>query len=255
MLLEPKTLLNEWVQSLPPKEYKRLSPSSLGSCPRVHYWKLTGKAPTTPPTPAALLNFQIGFLWEDLWNKALSWSGAEYEAQKYFEEEETNLGGTCDFLVKVGEDEWEIWDSKTQGSKWFWYVQGAISKGIYDEQKEEYGYIIQQAVYMYLARKAGYNVTKARLAYVSKDDGVVGKITTVTLTPKLQAEMLSRATYLNECLKNGTLPQCECEGWKVGYCNYGDPLTQEKNRTGKMVNTRCCPHEAQLEEWATYIAQ
>lgn len=248
-MVEPATLLSDWVQSLPPKEYKRLSPSSLGGCPRSHYWKLTGDAPTTPPTPAALLNFQVGFLWEKLWEDALKWSGTEYKTQEYFEDTESNLGGTCDFLVKIGDDEWEIWDSKTQGSKWFWYVQSQIKKGSYDEYKEEYNYIVQQACYLYLARKAGYNVTRAKLAYISKDDGFVGKVTTVILTPRLQADILNRAAYLNEHLTNKTLPRCECEGWKVGYCNYGNPLTQKKNTTGKTVNTQCCPSQRELDAW------
>lgn len=240
MELDIKQLMNEWVQNLPPKEYKTLSPSSLGGCPRAHYWKVIGVKETTPPNPGALLNFQIGFLWEKLWEEALTWKGLEFKSQEYFLDEEHNLGGTCDFLIKTGEDEWEIWDSKTQGSKWFWYVQDRIKKGQYDEAKEEYGYIIQQAVYIYLARKAGYNVTKAKLAYISKDDGLVGKITTVTLTDKLEAHILKKVNYLNECLKTKTLPECECEGWKVGYCNYGNVNSQERNRTKKLVNTECC---------------
>jgi hypothetical protein len=250
MSIDPQSIMSGWALSLPPKEYKHLSPSSLGGCPRVHYWKINGIASSTPPSAAALLNFQIGFLWEGLWEKALNWSGVEYKSQVYFENADKNIGGTCDFLVKTGEDEWEIWDSKTQGSKWFWYIQGQINKGQYDEYAEEYGYILQQAVYIWLARLAGYNVTKAKLAYISKDDGTVGKITTVFLTPKIEAEMLSRIDYMNDCLRNNILPRCECKGWKVGYCNYGRKLTQERSKTKKLVNTECCPMKTeQINEW------
>jgi hypothetical protein len=242
--------LHDWVQSLPEKEYPYLSPSSLGGCPRVHYWKLKKIAPTTPPTSGALLNFQIGFLWEDLWDKALKWKGIEYKAQEKFIDPKYNIGGTCDFLVKTGDDEWEIWDSKTQGSKWFWYTQSRIDKGQYDEFHEEFGYIVQQLVYIWLARKAGYNVTKAKLAYISKDDGIVGKITTVYLTPELERLMLDRINYMNDCLKNEVLPKCECENWKIGYCGYGNPLTRELSRTKKMVNTDCCPNSTlTVEKW------
>lgn len=237
-----KDILNEWVASLPAKEYKTLSPSSLGGCPRAHYFKLKGVQSSTPPSPAALLNFQVGFLWEEIWEKALAWKGVEYKSQVAFVNESLNLGGTCDFLVKPDpeKDEWEIWDSKTQGSKWFWYVQSQIKRGTYNERKEEYGYILQQACYIMLAREAGYNVTKAKLAYVSKDDGFVGKITEIKLDDELLQEVVSRASYLNKCLSTNTLPACECEGWKVGYCNFGDPKTQVPNRTKKMVNSTCC---------------
>jgi len=240
MELDIKTLLNDWVTSLPKKEYNRLSPSSLGGCPRAHYWKVKGVAETTPPNPGALLNFQVGFLWEKIWEDALKWKGAEFKSQVAFEDEEYNIGGTCDFLVKTGKDEWEIWDSKTQGSKWFWYIQSQIAAGKYDELKEEYGYIMQQAAYMWLARRNGFNVVRARLAYISKDDGIVGKITTVELTSELEADLLGRIEYLNKCLKNGTLPTCSCEGWKVGYCGFGNPSSRIRNRTKKLVNSECC---------------
>jgi CRISPR/Cas system-associated exonuclease Cas4 (RecB family) len=216
----------------------------------VHYLKMKGVEPTTPPNAAALLNFQVGFLWEDIWDKALKWKGVEYKAQEKFIEPKYNVGGTCDFLVKTGEDTWEIWDSKTQGSKWFWYVQGQINKGEYDEFKEEFQYIVQQGVYIWLARKAGYNVTCAKLAYISKDDGFVGKVTTVVLDEKLEKIILDRINYMNDCLENEILPKCECEGWKIGYCNYGDPLTRTYNRTKKLVNTECCPPTPEkLEIW------
>lgn len=255
--MNPKELLNDWVLSLPRKDYQYISPSSLGSCPRVHYYKLKGIAATTPPTPAALLNFQVGFLWEEIWEKALKWSEVEYRSQETFIDPAHNIGGTCDFLIKPDQakDEWEIWDSKTMGSKWFWYTDSRIKKGDYDELKEEFGYIIQQAVYIWLARKSGYNVTKARLAYISKDDGFVGKVTTIELTPEIEKTMLERIDYLNECLKTDTVPDCECEGWKVGYCDMGRLKTQERNKTGKLVNTECCGDLKELDKWRKEVKE
>jgi CRISPR/Cas system-associated exonuclease Cas4 (RecB family) len=251
-VLEPKTLLTDWVQSLPPKEYPHLSPSSLGQCHRAHYWKLKGIKDTTPPLPGALVNFQVGFLWEGVWDKALDWSGVEYKSQVPFMDEGHNIGGTCDFLVCTDPQtkQWEIWDSKTVGSAWFKYKLGEISRGTYDEFKEEFHYIIQQLAYIWMARRAGYNVTRARLAYVSKDDGFVGKVTDVYLTPENEKLLLERINYMNECLKNDDLPKCECEGWKIGYCGYGNPLTQTVSKTKKIVNTDCCPNATEtLEAW------
>lgn len=239
MALNPSTLLEEWVQNLPAKEYEHLSPSSLGGCPRVHYWKIKGRQPTTPPSPRALLNFQLGFLWEDIWQKALEWKGVNFKSQESFYDKDLNIGGTCDFLIEVDDGKWEIWDSKTQASKWFWYIQSRIKRGEYDEYKEEYQYILQQAAYIYLARKAGYDTT-AKLAYISKDDGFVGKITDVYLTPEIEHELKERCNYMNLCLASNQLPECTCENWKIGYCNYGDVETREKNKTGKVVNTVCC---------------
>jgi hypothetical protein len=237
--LQITTLLEEWVSNLPPKQYKHLSPSSLGGCPRVHYYKIKGVKQTTPPSAKALLNFQVGFLWEKLWENALEWSGTDYQIQVPFYDSGLNLGGTCDFLVK-NNDQWEIWDSKTQNSKWFWYIQNQIRSGKYDELKEEHDYIIQQACYIILANLNGYDVKEAKLAYISKNDGYVGKITTVQLTPDIVTEVTDRCKYMNHCLENNISPDCECKDWKVGYCCYGVPESRYKSKTGKIINKECC---------------
>ena len=106
-----KEVLENWVVNLPPKEYKHLSPSSLGGCPRVHYFKLRDVPMTTPPKASALLNFQVGFLWETIFEEALKYSGLKFESQKELLSEKYNIGGTLDFLDDTPEGT-EIWDSK-----------------------------------------------------------------------------------------------------------------------------------------------
>jgi hypothetical protein len=71
----------------------------------------------------------------------------------------------------------------------------------------------------------------------------------VVLTPALEEKILGRIRTLNEHLKNNTLPLCECEGWQIGYCGYGNPKTQVKNSTGKIVNQHCCGTPAEIEQW------
>ncbi len=233
--------MEAYVKSLPKKEINHISPSQLGGCLRSHFYKLKGIDITTPPDEGSLINFQVGFLWEAMMAKALE---SQKVLVKWFEDgkvepffdEKLNLSGTPDLLIDYFGEQ-VIVDSKTVRGKWFWYDQ---KKSLEQRTQDYEGYIIQQACYIMLARKAGYKVNKAILAFASKDDGLIGNEILITLTPELENIITERCTVLNGHLASNTLPPCECSGWKKGYCDYGETLTREKAKTGKMLNTECC---------------
>ena len=235
--------LKLYMAQKPAKTYDSLSPSSLGGCMRAHYWKVKGVPATTPPNIGALVNFEVGHHWEAVLAKA-------YESQgklvKHFEDgvdklydPETHLGGTPDLLIKEN-DELIIVDSKTVNSGYFRYAK---MKPFRDWVADNKGYIYQQVAYIYLARQAGYEVDKAILSFASKDDGYIGMEFMVQADDELIEKIKARALKLKGYLDRDELPPCECEGWKVGYCDYGNPDTQQPNKKKKIVNTECCdPH-------------
>lgn len=234
--------LNRYVNGLPPKEYKGISPSQLGGCMRSHYWKIKGEKPSTPPTTAAKVNFLVGHAWEATLAEAYR---AEGTLVKHFDDkndepfkcEETGIVGLPDLLIKEG-DELVIVDSKTVNSKYFMYANRY--KKFEDWVESNYQYIYQQVAYVHLLRSNGYEVDSAILSFASKDDGIVGLEFRVEVTEELLNKVLARAKRLQDYIKNNQLPPCECEGWKVGYCDFGNPDTRQPNRTKKIVNTECC---------------
>lgn len=233
--------LKHYISNLPDKVYTAISPSSLGGCMRSHYWKINGIKSTTPPNYGALVNFQLGHMWEAVLAKAHESNGT---LERWFQDgideplydKETHLGGLPDMIIKRGK-ELIVLDSKTVNSAYFRYAK---TKGFDKWVQDNKNYIYQQVAYVYLVRKAGYDVKSAILSFASKDDGYVGLEFEVEVTDELLETVLKRAKRLQRYLKEKELPPCSCEGWMVGYCGYGNPNTREANSKGKEVNTECC---------------
>ena len=231
----------QWVTERERKTISCISPSMLGGCPRVHYYAIKGIEQTTPPNPGAMMNFQLGFMWEEVMDKALKLSGIEYQYQKEVEDKELNVKGTLDFLIKT-DIGWEVMDCKTESLLASKYRAGG------DYLTDHHRYVIQVGTYILLCRRKGLDVKQGRLINIIKDNGMIQEYI-VDYTPELEQEILERIAYLNHCLKNNELPRCECAGWEIGYCNYGNPNTQQLNKTKKLVNTECCGTPEQIEEW------
>lgn len=239
-------VLKNFVLSQPDKEYSAISPSSLGGCMRSHYWKIKGLKSTTPPGPGALVNFRVGHHWEEELAKAydhagllVKWFVDGTDAPWY--DEETGLGGTPDLIVRTMETGGEeaIVDSKTVMSAWFKYA--SKYKSFDDWVADNMNYVFQQVAYVLLARKNGYpDLNKAILSFGSKDDGYIGMEVQITVTKGLAKMVLDRTAILKGYLDANTLPPCECEGWKIGYCGYGNPNTLVANAKKKMINSECC---------------
>lgn len=237
-------VLRGYMASLPQKQFTGISPSSLGGCLRAHFYKLRGVSATTPPVYGALVNFEMGRLWEAFLARAYEQQGTLH---KWFQDgveapwsvPELNLVGTPDLIVKDASDELVIVDSKTMRSEWFQYTKKY--KTFDDFVRDNYSYVMQQVCYILLARENGYpKMRKAVLSFASKDDGYVGQEIEITATTALVNEVRSRIAELNGYLERDEVPPCECEGWKIGYCDYGDPHTRTFNKKGKEINTSCC---------------
>jgi len=248
-LVETKlpNLVYDYVKALPGKEINHISPSQLGGCMRKHFFAIKHVPQTTPPSAGALVNFQLGFLFEDLFTKSLESSfsprgglgSLQFQDQLFIEDKELNVAGTCDFLLYDKEaDEYEVIDTKTES---------ILAGGYRKREKKSFieahpEYEIQLGTYMLMLKRQGKNVTRGRFVTIIKDNGSMQEHF-VILTPALEEKIMTRIRELNEHLKNNTIPRCECVGWMVGYCGYGDPKTQITNSTKKIVNSTCCSEE------------
>lgn len=245
----PRSVLRDYLRNRPDKVYEKISPSQLGKCHRSHYFKIKGYRPTMTPTDAALSNFEVGFLWEEIMLKALIDQKVPHEYQTRFDDPELNMGGTSDFIIGDKTVESIMWDTKTVMSKWFWYRKKTQSYPNYDWFTENYVYVIQQAAYLLMAERLGFKIKKSVLAFISKDDGFIGDELEVRLTDKVRKEVMKRIKELNYYLTNDIVPPCTCDGWLVGYCDFGNPNTTQANKTKKIVATECCPEPEVLEAW------
>ena len=249
-MVSPKKILSSHLQGLQPKVIDHISPSQLGKCARSHYYKIKHVEPLITPSESALANFQVGFLWEKLIKQALESQKIPFSYQDEFYDPELNMKGSSDFIITEDDGSKTMWDSKTMASKWFWYRESKKKRNQYDWWEENHSYIIQQGAYLLMAKRMGINVTKSVLVFISKDDGFIGEQLDVLLAPKLEAELMKRIKVINDALRLDEPPPCTCEGWMVGYCDYGNPSTMEKNKTKKLVATQCCPASIEeIEEW------
>jgi hypothetical protein len=226
------------------KAINHISPSMLGGCMRKHYYAIIGVPKTTAPGPGAQLNFELGRMWEAVMEKSLRFSGIPFISQYKMFDEELNVKGTLDFLLYDPEtQEWEVVDSKTE----------SVYSDIYRKRGNETflsankDYVYQVNAYALMCIRQGFKVSKGRFGVITKDNGKIDEYPLFISTESL-AKTESRIEQLNGFLQRQELPPCECAGWKIGYCNYGDPHTQKKSSTGKTVNTTCCSEQL-IEEW------
>jgi hypothetical protein len=90
---------------------------------------------------------------------------------------------------------------------------------------------------------------EARLIFVNKDNSYIGLQVVIKLTPELRKKIIDRANYLNRCVKTNTIPDCECEGWKIAFSGYGRPSTRKQSAKKKWGNTECCGLPEEIEQW------
>lgn len=231
-------LVYDYVKGMPPKVINHISPSMLGGCMRAHYYAIKHIPQTTPPGPGALLNFELGKLWEQPINEALKASGLEYIYHKKMYDIQLNVEGELDFAIRDPEtDEWEVIDSKTESILAEKYRLGR--KQTFLEASDRY--VIQLGTYMLLLKRQGKKVSRGRFLVITKDNGMM-KEHFVPYTQELEDRILARIERLNKHLKDGTIPECECqnEAWMTQYCSYGTLETQSEDKYGKLKNVTCC---------------
>lgn len=234
------SLVYDYAQSWPDKQYEHISPSSLGGCMRSHFYKLKGIKPTTPPNPGALLNFELGRLWETPIENAFRLAGLPFISQLKLVDEEFGVGGTLDIaLFDVETEQWELISIKTESIKATNYRKRE-GKSFFAANPR---YAIQEATYKYLMEANGFKVkNSARYILITKDNALLDEPVLV-FSDKLMEKTLTRIARLRTALDSSEVPDCECDGWEVNYCQFGDPDSIEKNKTGKSVPTKCCSLE------------
>jgi hypothetical protein len=140
-------------------------------------------------------------------------------------------------------------------SEWFWFLEGKKKKGQYDAHSEHYSYFIQQGAYLLMAKRKGWNIPSSTLEFISKNDGIIGAEVEIKATAKLEKEVMKRVNDLNHYLEHDILPPCTCDGWLVGYCDYGNPNTMEPNSKKRISATECCGTEEEIEMWRAQYAR
>lgn len=238
-------LMYGYAQAKPRKVINHISPSQVGRCMRAHYYEIKHLEHTTDPNPGALLNFQVGFLWEEIMENAIKHLKLPVLSQQCFYDLVLDVEGTLDFAVyDKANDWWEIWDSKTE----------ATAAGVYRRKRKETffsdhpEYVHQLNTYCMLMRNYGFKVGRGRFGIISKDNGSITEETTNFPEDSLRIT-LERIMTLKGYLEQDEVPPCECAGWVVGYCVYGQPSTRKPNTTRKWVNTSCCGSEEEINVW------
>lgn len=219
------------------KEYASWRASSIGSCPRSHFYKRLGVKQTTPPNFISQRKFEVGNIFHEWiqdvyfssldkektkeitsqWKHLLAGMGAEQE----IEDEELDLAGRYDMLVVEGGKR-ILYDIKTIHSQAFWRLEK--SGGSVKDQWPHYW--MQLGAYMLILKRQGNPVDVGRIILVSKDD-LVTKEVSYFLTPELEKAVLDEVAMLNKHWEDKTLPECTChetkDKWAVGFCPFADP--------------------------------
>lgn len=260
-----KEIAKEYYTNKPNKEYKDklISPSMLGGCPRVQYYKLNGIPETTPPDVNAQLNFDVGNLWEakiaeflDVKNILIYWwNEGQSERMKVdksnwkgelrndtWEDLELGVRGTPDMIFKQN-DKNVLLDAKTMKAKSASYIADQSDEEYWKEHKQ---YRLQLGLYLLLNERRveqGLETVKCdygKLVIISKDTGAIIKEPCLFMSKELKDEILAEIKSLRAYLDSGEVPPCTCENWMVNYCSYGDVSSIKPNKQGKPVPHKCC---------------
>lgn len=240
------SIMYKHAQNKPNKVINHISPSMVGRCMRTHFYAIKHIEQTTVPNAGALLNFQVGFLWEKIVEEALDDAHIPFIKQYKMHDEELGVEGTLDFApYNTVEGFWEVWDSKTESDK-------AMSRR--DRSKVDYlvdhpEYLHQLNTYCILLRNQGFNVKRGRFGVISKDNGRIQESITEFPESSLKAT-LERILELKGYIERDEIPPCECHTWHITYCNYGRPSTQTRSKTKKVGNSECCGLPEEIEKWS-----
>lgn len=260
-----KKIAEQYYSNKPHKEYKDklISPSMLGGCPRVQYYKLNGIKETTPPDTNAQLNFEVGNIWEAKiaefldeqglliywWNEGQSdrmlvneskWK-AELRKDKWVDEE-LGVAGTPDAMFKQ-DGKNVLLDVKTMKAKSASYIAEESDKEYWEGHKQ---YKLQLGLYLLLNKRRVEQGLESvlcdygKLVIISKDTGAIIKEPCLFLSDELIKEIEDEIKSLRQYLDSNEIPPCTCEGWMVNYCNYGVVESIKPNRQGKPVPMKCC---------------
>jgi hypothetical protein len=260
-----KDKAKEYYENKPDKVYQNeyISPSMLGGCPRVMYYRLKGKKATTPPDCNAMMNFEVGNLWEAKiaeildelglliywWNEGQSkrmkqskryWKG-ELRDDKWVDDT-LKVAGTPDIVFKQS-DKNVLLDVKTMKAGSADYIVNDSDEEFWASHKQ---YKLQLGLYLMLNKsrvEAGTETVLCdygKLCIISKDTGAIIKEPCLFMNDNLRQEIVDEINKARKYLVTNEVPPCTCEGWQVAYCSYGTVDSIKPNKQKKPVPTRCC---------------
>lgn len=261
-----KELAKQYYNKKPKKDmtHKMVSPSMLGGCQRVAWFKANNYIETTPPDTNALMNFEVGNLWEakiseilDSEGKLIYWWNEGQSPrmqvnpenwnctirQDSWVDEELNVRGTPDQIIQDG-DNICLLDTKTMKDDAVKYIANLTSEEYFADNGKKYKK--QLGTYLLLNKRRfekGLETVLAKygkLVIISKDNVSIIKEPVLMLTPELEKEILDDIKIMNHYINLPEPPPCTCTGWEVEYCSYGDITTLAPNKKKKVVPHACC---------------
>ena len=270
-----KDKIKEYYSIKPTKTYEHglISPSMLGGCPRVMYYKIKGIPETTPPDTNALMNFEVGNMWEANISNYLEnlkilihwwidgqqvrlineneWTPGVLRKDKWIDEE-LGVAGTLD-QIYLQDNKTVLLDTKTQSEGKAKYVAKLTDEEYWNT--DGYGYRLQLGCYMLMAKRRfekgleKFKVDYGKLVLISKDNGFIFKEPCLFYDEKLERDVIERINYLRSFINNNEIPPCECNivdhvhnkgMWKVSFCRYGVVDSIQPNSKKRNVPTKCC---------------
>lgn len=248
-------IFKDWLMTRPDKTYELVSPSSIGKCARCMFYHLKGVKQTTPPGVGSLATFEVGRFTEQAFGKVFADTKHLIHHFQDGDDDPKNqpftykhVKGTPDFLLLIDGRVW-VADAKTQRSDSFGWT-GPSPQELIDDKKE---YWAQTLTYIWLLRnnakrlKEQYGLTDEQIANIggivffqSKDDGIVKREMILSPTDEQLKWVEDRSEFIWGFVERNELPPCECEGWLIGYCGFGNPHTQTTSSTKKIINSECC---------------
>ena len=240
------------VAQIPEKTYpeKMLSPSMLGGCARVMYYKLNGVEMTTPPNTGAIQNFQVGHSFEqalagwlkdagvlDKWwidgqRKDISFEQwGDFVTTEKWLPPELHLAGSPDIIYEFTYEQMqniakELGFFDDMEVKPFKGTQRILldAKTQKDSSarfciaamkkgtywEENEGQEYQLGSYLVMGEYLEKNLNYGQLGIFSKDNGSIIACPTLILDEKLAKKIKDRCDYLWGFIERDELPPCEC---------------------------------------------
>lgn len=256
-------LVKSYVEAKPRKEFKSWRASSIGGCPRAHYFKRLGIKETIPTDDITNRKFEAGNIFHDFLEgitvEEVEKRGGTVYREKTLYDKNLDVGGRYDLLIEIDGFR-QLRDIKSQHSGLFHRLRNAA--GILgDDDKDtrirkmqeafwrNYPNQVKQLVtYMILLEEAGQAVDEGVIVRVSKDDLSLAEVH-YNLTPELKKLVLDEIGVLNKCWADKILPPCNCStlynGKGTHYCNFGDPESEEMvllegKKKKERLRTKCC---------------
>lgn len=203
-----------------PRVFEHWHASSIGECPRAHYFKRLGIKPLTTPTASKMLRWQAGHIIEEVIRPHLLKLYPDLTSNVRLTSEKLDLTGEYD---NYSEKEKTIFEIKSVSGFAFKKHNGTVHlRGL----KPYLGHEYQNHAYVELLREIKKPVENIVYIYISLDGLIVAYPTKVN--PNITKAIHKRLGILEEALK-GVTPECLCDSehplWDsvMRWCDYQTP--------------------------------